>query len=164
MIDLLDDPIRRRRNVKEPALIEQDYSSSIAHAIIPDWITQFLSVSDEDLLTGIQAFLAEDTPRPKILPSRDTSLAHSKWGRLDPPAFYLKNSQSQVRRALHRPWSSCREASATANCTYVDQHASQYRDLAEWGAYGPACSSNASVQPGCRRSPVGRPGASNLPS
>jgi hypothetical protein len=76
-----------------------------------------------------------DTP---ILTGRGVTLACTRCGRLNAPAYYLKHSHGMYAVLCFSNGEGCWEHSGRANCSYIDQTMAQCLDLAEWVvAYGP---------------------------
>ena len=100
--------------------------------------TKFPDVSDEQLLTAVDAILAQEARGARIMPSHGTTVACTVCGRLNAPAYYLKRSHGRYAVLCFDGGQGCWEHSANSACTYVDQHSTQCMDLAEWVvAYGP---------------------------
>jgi hypothetical protein len=102
------------------------------------WASAFPEASDEQLLTSVQVYLAEEAGKPKLSPSFGTTIACTNCARLNAPAYYLKRSHGRYSVLCFDHGNGCWEHSTRVNCSYVDQHSAQCVDLAEWVvAYGP---------------------------
>ncbi len=101
---------------------------------LPTKLTPF---TDEQLLTQLEILSAAQEQKPVILPSRGTTLSCTKCGALNAQTYYLKRSHGHYAVLCFQNGNGCWERSSHANCSYVDQYASQCMDLAEWTvAYG----------------------------
>lgn len=97
----------------------------------------FRTVDDETLAGGIQDFLHRLGNETPIRPSHGTTLACTKCGALNAPAYYLKRSHGRYAVLCFNQGAGCWEHSANSICSYVDQLQAQCADLAEWVvAYG----------------------------
>lgn len=122
-LDLIHELILRQRQSK--GLIDK-------HA------SHFDGISDEQLLTAVDVNLAQEAKKVKLMPSRGTTIACTKCGRLEAPAYYLKRSHGRYAVLCFDNGQGCWERSSHGNCSYVDQYSSQCMELAEWAiAYGP---------------------------
>lgn len=103
----------------------------------PDWKSKFDGLTDEQLLSAIESNLVIEAQKIKLMPSHGTTIACTKCGRLEAPAYYLKRSHGRYAVLCFSGGEGCWEHSSHANCSYVDQYSSQCMDLAEWVvAYG----------------------------
>jgi hypothetical protein len=89
------------------------------------------------MIRGVEDFFAGLIAQTSIKPSHGTTLACTKCGALNAPAYYLKRSHGRYAVLCFNNGDGCWEHSSNSNCSYVDQYMSQCMDLAEWVvAYG----------------------------
>lgn len=97
----------------------------------------FRTFDDETLAGSIQDFLTRLRGETPIKTSHGTTLACTKCGALNAPAYYLKRSHGRYAVLCFNQGDGCWEHSSNSNCSYVDQYQAQCMDLAEWVvAYG----------------------------